>query len=138
MLSLSSGQVLLDLQIKTDDPGLWGVTGTEVSVGHPLVPVPTVETQKPDLRWLCHAHQKALADPWAGGSSDGYGPFSAHQEGSEARNSGSEVQKFLSYTTGPGVDRESPSRLRQSRGEPANCKGSDCQHRFKNHGNTET
>ena len=72
---------MLDLQIKTDDPGLWGVTGTEVAVGHPLVPVPTVETQKPDLRWPCHAHQKALADPWAGGSSDGYGPFSAHQEG---------------------------------------------------------
>ena len=68
MLSLSSGQVLLDLQIKTeDDPGLWGVTGTEAAVGHPLVPVPTVETKKPDLRWLCHAHQKALADPWAGG-----------------------------------------------------------------------
>lgn len=45
------------------------------------------------------------------------------------------------------LDRESPSRLRQShpgyqprreqRGA-ANSKGSNCQYRFKNHGNTET
>lgn len=116
-------------------------------MGHPLVPVPTIEAQKPDLRWLCHAHQKAPADPRAGGSSDSYGPFSVHQEGSEARNSGPGAQKLLSYATGPGVDKESPSRLRQShpgyqprreqRGA-ANSKGSNCQYRFKNHGNTET
>ena len=34
VLSVSPGQVLLDLQIKTEeDPGLWGVTGTEVCCG---------------------------------------------------------------------------------------------------------
>ena len=39
VLSLSWGQVLIDLQIKTeDDPGLWGVTGMEVCCGTPPGP----------------------------------------------------------------------------------------------------
>lgn len=63
------------------------------TAGHPLFTVPTADAQKPDLRWLYYAHQKAPADTWAGESSDGDRPLSAHQEGSEARNLVPTVQK---------------------------------------------
>ena len=85
---------MLDLQIKAEDhPGLWEITGMEVCSWAPPGHCTHSRCTKarPEV-----ASARPPEDPRAGGSGDGDEPLSAHQEGSEARNSGPGMQKSLS------------------------------------------